>query len=213
MYIYGGYDNNGFTCSDLHSMQAMQMAWQKEQVEGMVLPGRLHAAGCLIGSKWYISGGLNEHNQATSDMFVIDLDTLVASKCSGTLQPRFGHAMVVNQQQELLLVGGLLNNTQCYAHILKYNNDSEWQFYARPDDFCWNGYARACIAGDTLYMYGGIPNRKLLEMTACKNFLQALNGDMVMHILQFCTRKDLNVLIATSKSFHPFATRMTNLLC
>lgn len=160
----------------------------------------MHAASVLIGDMWYISGGNDERAQPNGGMFAIDLKEMNLVTCSGTFAPRYGHAMVANDEGELFIVGGLKRSNLAYAEIIKYENEN-WAFYAKPDDFTWNGFARAYVFKNVLYSFGGIPNMQLIGIQNTMQHVHEISDDVLMHLLSYCGRRELNALILTSKSY------------
>lgn len=204
MYIFGGCDDDGVTRNDMIRWDMNQRIWQRVLLPE--LPCSLHAAACLVGSKWYISGGLNNTNEATSGMFCLDLETFHLVKCQGTFDARYGHAMVATEDGTLLIIGGKQDDSNSHAQILKYVNNSEWQLLCVPDDFTWNDYARACYDKGTLYVHGGSPSKKLIGMSNVLSAVQYLHNDAWLHILTFCNRSELNNIMLTNKQLNKFAS-------
>lgn len=198
MYVYGGFDAEGFVCNDLFSLNE-EYCWEKETTS-VKLPSRLHASACVINDTMYISGGLDHKKKPTSDMFAIHFPSMQVTYSEGYFEPRYAHSMVVSPKNTLLIVGGMLNETSTYAQVLEYNLEKQlWKWLESPDDFHWNAYQRACVLNNTLYSFGGTPNMKLINGPKL-NKIELLSDDIIVYILGFLPLNALNNLIATSKS-------------
>lgn len=194
MYIYGGIDAEGLVCNDMFALDE-KFHWQKVDI---ILPALAHASACIVGNIMYVSGGLNDKKEATKEMIAIDMSSMQVSVCTSTFEPRYGHAMLVSPKNTLIIVGGILNGTT-YAQILEYQYQKEWNLIAVPDDFEWNMFQRACFVGDTLYSFGGRPCASVLGKEKILVPFVALPDDLLLHILSFSSKCDLNSKIAANK--------------
>jgi N-acetylneuraminic acid mutarotase len=210
MYIFGGYDNEGFCRNDLHIFDIVLSQWLPK-VSLKTIPERFHHTAELQGNVLTVIGGCNNQRQVLDSVYQINLDEYDVHACPNLPTARFGH--ISYQIDENIHVLGGCDFKQDYQS--GYSYDGKWTPIDKENNLsrlrvdCV--FASAIVHhGDPLVVGGVVKNQqltKLVQNTIYDAYLQEL-GESVIVILQFLRPKDLVSIILASKnwSFSHYAT-------
>jgi hypothetical protein len=110
MYVFGGYDNGGFSSNELYKFHLPSKQWIKSQRLDTI-PERFHHAVCLdeAQGKMYISGGCDSSRFVFDQVYQVHLtsELVTCTKVANMPNARYGHVMYYNHAvQSLHIFGG-----------------------------------------------------------------------------------------------------------
>jgi len=136
MIIFGGYDNMGMSCNDLHRYHIPSNTWNLMNVTGEKPSCRFHSFGIVVNNFLYIIGGLSDNLKdvpKSEFLFQLDLETNNWNnlKTKGKIPlPCHGHSCFYLSSNIYLFGGYNKEKNQTLDHIYKLNlNKLKWKHY------------------------------------------------------------------------------------
>ncbi|KAL0483725.1 hypothetical protein AKO1_013999, partial [Acrasis kona] len=215
-YIYGGYDNSGFTDSYLYVYQIDENKWL-QPVEIIDAPSRFHHSMVLVGDAIYIYGGCNEKRTCFSDFFSVSTKNFFVTMITGedgfAPTARFGHCMYYFDEM-FYIIGGTNNSKTDFNQVQCFNKEKMWVKQERPYD-CLVFATVTCSTQGEVNLFGGVtrsPDRTTVSTTQhnqeektwnedLRIIIHNLSEDVIISVLLFCDYKTLGNIFCSSKSW------------
>lgn len=203
LYLFGGYDENSFSCNDLWKFSFQELEWENIKVE-IKPPSRFHHKPLVIKDKMYIFGGLSETLKNYNDLWEFDFSTQQWSQktTSGTIpNPKYGFEMF-EYQENIFIYGGCDNEFGFEeVHYLdlktfKWKNLPKEEFPFEKSS--GSVFSSLVIDKDILYFYGGFHKEK--QKNSQK--LLMLSDDLIIRILSFLDIKNICNISCVSKNWN-----------
>lgn len=122
MYIFGGYDSNGFPCHDLYEFNFTTNTWKLLLTKGITPPDIYYHASIVYQGSIYVFGGYRTQSSALLEYrFGSGTWSIVNTKGIAP-SPRWGHKMVVFNNV-LYVFGGrdAVANTPVCLHMHEFH--------------------------------------------------------------------------------------------
>jgi N-acetylneuraminic acid mutarotase len=186
MYVYGGYDNNGFTCGgDLYVFNLVELTWRRIELSGDVPAHCYHHTMCAIPDKQIIVvfGGINSSGTVFNHLVAVHCNdgTCKSINYSDDISV-YGHCSYiekgsVDNHWNLHVIGG------CSKYI-DYYNSFYFDINLESLDYCsvttteiakavFNNqksgvqclptFSSVVVTGDEVIVYGGICNKDIVS--------------------------------------------------
>jgi hypothetical protein len=108
MVVFGGRRGNAMT-NEVHIFNTDSLKWITPAVKGTCSHREYHSS-CALREKVYVMGGISEEGDLTSDLWLLDFDTMQWSMVStygqAAPRPRRGHAMCGSEKDRKIIVCG-----------------------------------------------------------------------------------------------------------
>ncbi len=95
LYVFGGYDQHGFSCDTLHAFQFARNTWVKETKINGSIKERYHHSAVVYDRSMYVFGGRSD-NETLGDLMEYHFDTHSWTPLTTTGAPpskRWGHSV------------------------------------------------------------------------------------------------------------------------
>jgi hypothetical protein len=211
MFVFGGYDHEGFCCNDLYTLDIKSSQWLPIQpLRTKKIEARFHHTAEIDASTGLMTviGGCSNNRQVHDSVIQINLNTYHVTECPKLPTGRFGH--VSYQVDGIIHVVGGCDFTQDFPSGYSLTNDWTPIEKSLGEDCV---FASAVYHNNDVMAVGGVakngpPSRSNQTNTVYDDYLEEL-GDAVLNILQFLRPMDLVSIILTSKNwtFAMYATR------
>ncbi|KAL0485136.1 ced-10 [Acrasis kona] len=216
-YVYGGYDNNGFTDNYIYIYQIDENKWL-HPVKITDVPSRFHHSMVLVGDVIYIYGGCNENRTCFGDFFSVNTQDFSVTTITGedgfAPSARFGHCMYYFDEM-FYIIGGTNNSKTDFNQVQCFNKAKMWVKLERPYD-CLVFATVACSTQGEVNLFGGV-TRSIDSSTPTsttqhnqdentsiedlRTIINNLSEDVIISVLQFCDYKTLGNTFCASKSW------------
>jgi hypothetical protein len=209
MFIFGGYDNEGFCHNDLHIFDIITSQWLPTQ-PCKIIPARFHHTAELDSSTGVMTiiGGCSNNRQVHDSVYQINLETYQVTECPKLPTARFGH--ISYQIDKIIHVVGGCDFKQDFPG--GYSLTEGWI----PIDKSLGRdcvFASAVALNENVIITGGVSKNKPVPVstqvrTFYDEYIHEL-GDATFNILQFLQSRDWISIILTSKdwTFSKYAAR------
>ena len=171
MVTFGGRHGNTLT-NEVHIFNTDSAKWITPAVKGACSHRECHSS-CALREKVYVMGGISEEGDLTSDLWLLDFDTMQWSMVSTYGQaapcPRRGHAMCGSEEDRKIIVcGGFDGDTHLMDVCVLETDRLTWScpsttgMQPPPRE----GHAAAMV-GKYLFIAGGTDgHRQLIDVYA-----------------------------------------------
>lgn len=165
LYVYGGVDIGEGRMNDLHRMNIENLEdlkWEEIKSSGASPEPVSGQSSIIVENKLYMFGGENSRQQATNNLYILDLDQLKWEKrifIENDIPNMMGHTANYNHfDNSLIIFGGFakgkyLNTVYSYSIEKLYWELNETAQTELPEGRI---YHSAVLAEDALYIYGGV---------------------------------------------------------
>lgn len=152
MYIYGGYDDYGFPCNDVHAFSFERLRWRALKSLGPS-PDRFHHSAVLWQGSMYVFGGYG----GFADLFEYRLGS-----CTWTAlqthaprpEPRWGHR-AVEHRGAMYVVGGC-DSVLSYSDVWRLDLERRtWTRLPPAEGHAQRFFHASCVYRERLYTFGG----------------------------------------------------------
>eukprot|EP01111_Echinosteliopsis_oligospora_P014923 TRINITY_DN5746_c0_g1_i1.p1 TRINITY_DN5746_c0_g1~~TRINITY_DN5746_c0_g1_i1.p1 ORF type:complete len:623 (-),score=138.51 TRINITY_DN5746_c0_g1_i1:41-1909(-) len=229
MFIFGGYDNMGMTCSDLYAYDISANKWQKIKAEGAPSSRYLHTS-VARGQHMYVFGGMGDASAILQDFYVFDMEVSkwTKIKAKGAPSSRFGHGAVIANQSQMIVIGGCgKDKEKPYADVHSFNltsavpSEGEWVTISTVgssvDEESTIGaryHHASSWLSDHIVIHGGKgKSGEVLHDTIYLSFgrtiIDIFPQYIIMEILKFLPLTEIYNLMLTSKKFKQLADTET----
>jgi hypothetical protein len=112
MFMFGGFDNNGFDCNDLFALHLIEHRWRKIQLKGDIPSERHHFSVNRFNDKsneLVLFGGCNSKIRCMNDLYSINVETgecIKLDTSSIAVSGRYGHVSYMDELSRLHVIGG-----------------------------------------------------------------------------------------------------------
>jgi N-acetylneuraminic acid mutarotase len=215
MYVFGGYDNNGFCSNELYRFDFNTKQWLDSKRLNMIPERFYHAVSLEENGKMFISGGCNSSRMVFDDVYQIDLtnDQFTSTALTSMPNTRYGHVMFFSDQTLHVYGGCSYNATEDYDSGFTLPLETqEWE----PSSLkpFREGSVFATVSVDHNFgelFYGGIHRNQIKKLETVKMSNQATTkqqylielteqlGDAALVILQFLSLNDIISMSMVSK--------------
>jgi N-acetylneuraminic acid mutarotase len=173
MYVYGGYDNEGFCDNNMYTLDLVTNHWlPKHQLP--TIPERFHHTSELFPDTGLllIIGGCNHKKQALKSVFEINLNNYTVRECSPLPEARFGHCSY-NTFGNIYIAGGCDYEYDNNTLLLREENE-EWKIVeGKPFE---NGcvFGTVSITQNGPLVIGGIRRNKFRRLANIDEYYKQL---------------------------------------
>lgn len=153
MYVFGGYDQNGFACNDLYEFDLASLTWSKPTISGVVPKEAYHHSGVVHKGSMYCFGGYRKaYNEILEYRFATKSWSFLQTSGNAPM-PRWGHSAVVYGNC-MYVVGGrdrVTNFSDCYCFNFDTNVWKKIECVGMEGRF----FSSAILCNDSMYIFGG----------------------------------------------------------
>jgi N-acetylneuraminic acid mutarotase len=182
MYVYGGYDSNGFTCGDLYVFHLVECTWRRIELSGNVPAPCYHHTMCAIPDQQLIViyGGVNSSGTVFNQLVAIHCnDGTCKSIDHSHSVDIYGHCSYVEKGSvdnywKFHVIGGCSKYSDYYnSFYFNINTETLENCIVTKTGIanvvfnnqntsgvqCLPTFASVVITGDEVMVYGGVRNK------------------------------------------------------